>query len=253
MFKKAAEIGKFEGYRVNNDLSVRILQFADDTVIVGSGCWQNLWTVKTIFRGFELISGMKVNFSKSKIYGMNLQESFMESASQFLTCCRDDLPFKFLGIMVGSNPRRCASWSGVVSSLKKKLSVWKVRLLSIGGRVTLLNSVLSSIPIYTMSFFKAPVKIIKDIITIQSRFLWGGNIEKKSIAWVSWYNICKPKEEGGLGVKHIGYFNKALLCKWKWMILMENGTLWCKILEARYGDLIQAVLLGSDVKLRRKD
>lgn len=104
-----------------------------------------------------------------------------------------------------------------------------------------------------MSLFKAPVKIIKDIITIQSRFLWGGNIEKKIIAWVSWYNIRKPKEEGELGVKHIGYFNKALICKWKWRILKEHGSLWRKYLESRYGDLVQVVLMGSNVKLIRKD
>ncbi|XP_058760611.1 uncharacterized protein LOC131633951 [Vicia villosa] len=174
MFNKAAELGSFDGFQVSNNLTVRILQFADDTVIVGRGCWKNLWTVKSIFRGFELISGLKVNFSKSKVYGVNLQKSFMDSVSQFLSCCRDVLPFKFLGIFVGSNPRRCESWRGVLRSLKKKLSLWKCRFLSIGGRVTLLNSVLSSIPIYTMSFFKAPVKIIKEIITIQSRFLWCG-------------------------------------------------------------------------------
>ena len=29
-------------------------------------------------------------------------------------------------------------------------------------------------------------------------------------------NICKPLEEGGLGIKDIGKFNGALLAKWKW-------------------------------------
>lgn len=88
----------------------------------------------------------------------------MECASQFLSCCRDSISFKFLGVPVGTNPRRCLTWKPVLESIKRKLSTWKARILSIGGRVTLLNSILSSISIYTMSFYKAPIKVIKEII-----------------------------------------------------------------------------------------
>ncbi|XP_058749365.1 uncharacterized protein LOC131622352 [Vicia villosa] len=217
--QKAAALGRFEGYKIKENLEIRILQFADDTVLVGSGCW----------------------------------EDFLDRASQFLCCSREVFPFKFLGIHVGLNPRRCSSWTPVVSSLKKRLSSWKARMISIRRRVTLLNSVLSSIPVFTMSFYRAPIKIIKEIISIQSRFLRCGNEEKKCISWVSWANICKPKEEGGLGVKHMGLFNKALLCKWKWRILSERGSVWRDILEARYGDLNIAVIRDSDHKTKRKD
>lgn len=102
-----------------------------------------------------------MNFHKSKVLGMNVVENFMEAASQFLSCSREKLPCKFLDIHVGINPRRGDAWSMVLSNLKIKLSLWKSRLLSIGGRVTLLNSVLSNIPIYTLQFYKAPKKIIK--------------------------------------------------------------------------------------------
>lgn len=140
---------------------MRILQFADDMVLVGTRSWANLWSIKAIFRGFGLISGLKVNFCKSKIFGINVPEDFLNRASQFLCCSRDILPFKFLGIFVGLNPRRCNSWTSVVCNLKQKLSTWKARMISIGGWVTLLNSVLSNIPVITMSFYRAAIKIIK--------------------------------------------------------------------------------------------
>ncbi|MCH82142.1 LINE-1 reverse transcriptase like, partial [Trifolium medium] len=35
---------------------------------VDIGSWENVWTIKTILRGFELVSGMKINFVKSKLY-----------------------------------------------------------------------------------------------------------------------------------------------------------------------------------------
>jgi len=35
----------------------------------------------------------------------------------------------------------------------------------------------------------------------------------KPISWVSWKKVCKPLEEGGLGVKDVRKFNCALLAK----------------------------------------
>lgn len=203
LVQKAGKEGIFEGYKVNDDLEIKLIQFADNTIMVGKESWNNLLSIKAIFKGFELVSGLKVNFFKSNIYGVNVDESFMETSSHFLSCCIDILPFKFLGIHVDSNPRRCSFWNPVLDTLRKKLSSWKARVLSIGGRVTLLTSILSSLPIYTMSFFKAPVKIIKEIIKIQSRFLWCGNKDKRCFNLTSWTNICIPKEEGGPGLRHI--------------------------------------------------
>lgn len=76
LIQKVAKLGRFERFKLNDNLEVWILQFADDTVLVGSGCWENLWSTKAIFRGFELIFGLKVNFCKSKVYIINLQEDF---------------------------------------------------------------------------------------------------------------------------------------------------------------------------------
>jgi hypothetical protein len=111
-----------------------------------------VWCIKSILCSFELVSGLKVNFFKSKIYGINVEDSFMRAASNFVPCNTDSIPFRFLGIPVGANPRRCATWSPILNSIKSKLSSWRGRMLSIGGRVTLINSVLSSLPLYFFSF-----------------------------------------------------------------------------------------------------
>lgn len=95
---------------MNSNVNVSILLFADDTVVIGKGCWKNLWYIKTIFKGFELISGLKVNFFKSKVLGVNMAENILEAASHFLCCSGEKLQFKFLGIRVGVNPRRGDSW-----------------------------------------------------------------------------------------------------------------------------------------------
>lgn len=103
-----------------------MLHYADDTVLLlGESNWQNLWSIKAIMRGFELIFGLKVNFSKSKLFGLKTRMQFLESKSIFLSCSLDKLPFTFLGIPVGSNLRRATSWKGIIDKLKRNLASWK--------------------------------------------------------------------------------------------------------------------------------
>lgn len=70
---KAVQLGEFTGFEVNTDLSFSLLQCADDTILMGKGYWENLWSIKTIFRSLELVSGLKVNFHKSNLYGLNVK------------------------------------------------------------------------------------------------------------------------------------------------------------------------------------
>ena len=81
------------------------------------------------------------------------------------------------------------------------------------GRITLTNVVLTALPLFYMSFFRAPSGVINKLTTIQRNFLWGGNVEGKKIAWVAWNQVCAPREKGGLGIKDIKAFNRALLIK----------------------------------------
>ena len=56
----------------------------------------------------------------------------------------------------------------------------------------------------------------------------------KPIAWVSWKDVCIPKEEGGLGCRDIHLFNKALQAKWRWWCLSEENGRWKKLLDSKY-------------------
>ncbi|PNY11621.1 cysteine-rich receptor-like protein kinase, partial [Trifolium pratense] len=253
MVNKAVEIGKFVGYKVNDSIRFQILQFADDTILLGECSWDNVRTMKSILRGFELVSGLKVNFVKSKLYGINVEANVLEAAATFLDCSYDTIPFKFLGIPVGANPRRKATWTPIVDSMTKRLSRWNGRNLSIGGRVTLINSVLSSLPLYFFSFYKAPIGIINQLVRIQRNFLWGGSAEVKKLCWVSWAQVCLPKEKGGLGVKNIEMFNSALLCKWKWRCLNDKDAIWHALLMYRYGPLSIKLLSWDAVVTGSKD
>ena len=72
----------------------------------------------------------------------------------------------------------------MVDRFKNKLTNWRRKSLTIGGKVVLINSVLSSLPLYFFSIYKAPKAVLKTLKRLQREFLWGGNLERRKTAWV---------------------------------------------------------------------
>ena len=149
------------------------LQFADDTLFFCEDSWSNVVVMKSILRGFEVASGLKINFHKSSLAGVNVQSINLLCYSKFLNCNQSGIPFKYLGLEVGGNPRKKAFWEPVLNKLKARLSVWKGWFLLMAGRTCVIKSVLNAIPLFYLSVFKAPKSIYKSIISIQRQFLWG--------------------------------------------------------------------------------
>lgn len=107
------------------------------------------------------MSVLKVNFiNKSKIVGINIQHRWLEEASQIMNCQLGSTPFKYLGFPVGANSKRIETWYHVIQVVKSRLYGWRNRFLSFGARVVILKSLLTALPLYYLSFFKALAGII---------------------------------------------------------------------------------------------
>ena len=104
-----------------------------------------------------------------------------------------------------------------------------------GGRITLIKAVLSALPIYLLSFFKIPQRIVDKLVSLQRNFMWGGNQHHKRISWVKWDVICLPKNEGGLGIKDLAKFNAALRGRWIWDLAANHNQFWARVLISKYG------------------
>jgi len=88
------------------ELELCILQFADDTLFVCEDSFRNVATLKAILRGFELASGLKINFHKSKLASINVYRNSLLGYTKTLNCTKMEVPFKYLGLEVGGNPRK---------------------------------------------------------------------------------------------------------------------------------------------------
>lgn len=117
------------------------------------------------------------------------------------------------------------------------MTSWNSAHLSLGGKIILLKSVLFGLPIYYLSFFKAPIGVVEGIESLFIRFLWGGGCSEssKKMHWVAWAKVCREKEEGGLSIKDLKAFNYALLGKWLWRLKTEGHCLRVKVLKEKYG------------------
>jgi hypothetical protein len=236
LMKKAVEQNSFKGFEVGrNGVVVSHLQYADDTLCIGEATIENLWILKAILRSFEIVSGLKVNFSKSCVMGVNVSNDFIRLASVFLNCKVGSVPFKYLGLPVGANPRRASTWEPLLETLRQRLGRWGNKYVSLGGRIVPLNAVLNAIPIFYLSFLKIPLLVWKKVRRIQREFLWGCKGGRARISWVKWDVVCKPKKLGGLGVRDIRAVNISLLAKWRWRLLEDDNAMWKRVLRSKYG------------------
>jgi hypothetical protein len=148
LMKRAVDLGRFSGYKFDEgDECFSHLQYADDTLIIGRKGWGNIRVIKANLMLFELMSGLKVNYHKSLLVGINIAHSWIEEAANILNCKVGSTPFKYLGLPIGANPRRNSTWQTIINVVKSRLSSRKHKL-SMGGQVVVIKSVLSAIPVY---------------------------------------------------------------------------------------------------------
>ncbi|PWA61293.1 RNA-directed DNA polymerase, eukaryota, Reverse transcriptase zinc-binding domain protein [Artemisia annua] len=171
-------------------------------------------------RCFYLASGRKISHQKSCFHGIGLTAEKIEASTNILKCKTGQLPITYLGLTVGANMNRINNWTPVIQTFEQRLSSWKA------GRITLIRSVLDSLPTYFFSLYKAPVCVIAKLEKIRKSFFWGETSSNKKIPWVSWDRVIAPVEDGGLGLGCLNAKNLSLLSKWWWRLRNEPDSLW---------------------------
>ncbi|XP_078176387.1 uncharacterized protein LOC144569787 [Carex rostrata] len=165
MFNKGRSANLLQGLgpSLNNGQRITNCHYADDTILFLKAFPRNLKYARWTMLGFEALSGIKLNFSKTELIPFNISPTDGLVLADIFGCKLSKLPLKYLGVPLSDKKLTTAEWSCIVDKVTKKLQGWVGNLLSIGGHLTLVNSVLTAVPLYMLSLYKMPVKIRKQI------------------------------------------------------------------------------------------
>ena len=183
------------------------------------------------FHDFATWSGLHMNPSKTELFtsGLNQSESTAIASYGFPA---GNLPIRYLGLPLMSRKLKISEYAPLMNKITRSFQAWSVKLLSFAGRVQLL------VIFGTVSFWTSTIMLrkgcVKNIEALCSRFLWSGNIDKRSIAKVAWSTVCLSKEEGGLGLRSFLAWNQVLCLKFIWILLSKRPSLWADWHQSRH-------------------
>lgn len=74
---------------------------------------------------------------------------------------------------------------------------------------------------------------------MEKDFLLTDGEDGKGQPLVAWDQVCAPKSKGGADLWSIQVVNAALICKWLWRFREEVNSLWCQVVAAKYGVMVE--------------
>ncbi|GJT65759.1 RNA-directed DNA polymerase, eukaryota [Tanacetum coccineum] len=234
-FQRVVDAGMFHGIDVGGLVNLSHMFYADDAVFIGEWSESNITSLIHVLDCFHKVSGLKINMCKSKIMGIEVDNGKVSRAATKFGCLVLKAPFLYLGSYVGGDMNKIQSWKDIIDRIRRRLSRWKMKMLSIGGRLMLIKSVLGSMPIFHMSMFKVPAGVIQILESLRSKFFNGHESSGKKASWVQWKKALAPKDNGGLGIFSLYALNRGLIFKWVWRFLAHEPTLWSRVIKAIHG------------------
>ncbi|CAH9090422.1 unnamed protein product, partial [Cuscuta europaea] len=210
-------------------LKISHLAYADDLMLF---CRGDTYFVKVLIDAlneFGEVSGLRVNFDKSNIFLGGVRDHDLTAILDLVDFKVGAFPVKYLGIPLSPLKLAIAEYAPLLEKISDYLSSWNTKTLSYAGRTELIKSVIQGVHSFWLQVFPIPQAILDRVVSICRIFFWGCKFAR-----VAWADMCLPKEEGGLGIRHTKTWNKALLSKTLWDIHLKRDTLWVKWVHGVY-------------------
>ena len=199
--------------QVNSCPDFPIVQYADDTLVIMQASARQLVCLKALLNTFTSAIGLKVNYGKSIMVPINIAEDRVDIFTSTLQCARGQFPFTYLGLPLGIYKPTVEQCLPIVNRIAKRIA-GIATFMTQAGKVLLVKSMLASLTVYFMCCLDIPITIKHQIIKYLRHCLWRSpDMEDRRPALVAWKTVCRPKNQGGLGVMDIFTQNKTLLMK----------------------------------------
>ncbi|KAL6576884.1 hypothetical protein OROMI_011160 [Orobanche minor] len=158
-----------------------------------------------------------------------------------------DLPIMYLGVPLWKGFQNFDMYGPLLSKIKNKILTWNHHLLSTGGRLELIKSVLNSIDLYCLQVLKPPENVIIAIERLFNKFLWGTNDNRRRLHWAAWSRLCYPKDEGGFGCRDLHDIIKAGEIK-LWWRFRTIDNIWSNFLRKKYCSRLHPMIIKLNPK-----
>ncbi|KAJ9536733.1 hypothetical protein OSB04_un000118 [Centaurea solstitialis] len=135
-------------------------------------------------------------------------------------------PIRYLGVPLSPVCLRITDFAPLVNRVKTRIQNWKAKFLSFAGRKQLIISVLQSMQLYWMAIYIIPSGVVHELEGLFRNFLWAQGEDAKGKCKLSWDVVCLPIQSGGLGIRRLNTWNRALVSKHIWDILTNRTSLW---------------------------
>ncbi|KAL5545019.1 hypothetical protein UlMin_008803 [Ulmus minor] len=231
LFHHFEAAGRIQGMRCGrNGPTISHLFFADDSLLFFEASTDSCLAVKEALTGYETASGQLVSYSKSTVcFGPNVAEDLADQLTASLGVPKVGCHEKYLGLPCFSGKNKRRLFASIKDRVWNKLSGWKSKFLSTGGREVLTKAIIQSIPTYSMSMFKLPFSLIKKLHRLCAQFWWGGNNEKKKMHW-SWRILTCPSSLAARVLQGFYFTNSTFLQVHK---TSSDSFVWRSILWGR--------------------
>jgi hypothetical protein len=226
LLAKASSAGLVKGllsqFRLGGILA---LQYAVDTLLFSSCELEAIRNLKGVLMLFEQVSGMKVNFHKSEMIPLNLDDNRIHELAHVLNCPVGSLPFKYLGVPLHYKKLKREDVQPLADKLMKRMAGWRGKMLAYSSRLVLIRSCLASVPVYLLSFIKFPKWAIELLESQMAHCLWSSDSDKHRYHLANWQLVSMKKEFGGLGVPSLRDLNLCLLGSWVRRYCVNKGKI----------------------------
>jgi hypothetical protein len=167
-------------------------------------------------------------------------------AAHIFGCPVGSFPVKYLGIPLHHDKLRREDIQPLVDNILKKVASWRGKLLSHAAKVTLIQSCLTSVPVYLLSFIKFPKWAIKTLNSHFANCLWSDTEGKHKYHLANWESVAMKKEFGGLGIPNLRDLNICLLASWVKRYQADRGKLWKELLDFKNNTNSPNILSSRD-------
>jgi hypothetical protein len=213
-----------------------IVQYADDTILVLQADPVQLAVLKEALQDFTLSTGLAINFHKSCMLPINISDDCVKDLAMSFGCVVGSFPFTYLGLPMGTTKPKMVDFLPLVDRMERRLTA-SSSFLAYGGRLQLIGSCLSSMPIFFLCSLDIPEGILKQVNRIIRQCLWRKRGEDSSgVSLASWEMVCKPKDKGGLGILDFSKLNEGLLMKHLHKFYNKQDTPWVQLVWNYYNN-----------------